>query len=308
MVGFIIRRVLAAIPVLWIVISVTFVLMHLAPGGPWDAMKGKKRLDPALQAAFNHKYGLDKPLYEQYLLYLRDVVRLDFGTSFAQQGSSTFSIIARGFPYSASVGLGAFFFAVIVGIPLGILASTKQNTWVDYISLIGATASYAIPNFVIGVFMLVIFGVKLGWVSILWKGQWSNYVLPSIVLGLGSAAFLARLTRAAMLEELHHEYVRTARAKGLSTRVVIARHVVRNALIPVVTIMGPTIAALVTGTIIIEQIFNVPGMGRLYITSITSRDYPVIMGVTLLYAFFIILGNMLVDITYGLIDPRVKNR
>ena len=307
MISFIVRRVLSAIPVLWIVITVTFFLMHAAPGGPWNALNTKKLLDPALEAAFNRQYGLDKPLYVQYVRYLDDVIHFNFGTSFEQQGTSAVSLIGQGFRYSALIGIFAFIFAVVTGVPLGILAAVKQNTWVDYGSLFGATAGYAIPNFVVGIFLLVIFGVKLDLVSILWNGSWKNYILPSIVLGLGSSAFLARLTRATMLEELHHEYVRTARAKGLRNRIVVFRHVVRNALIPVVTIMGPAIAALVTGTIIIEEVFNVPGMGHLYITSIDGRDYPVIMAVTLLYAFFIIIGNMLVDITYGLIDPRIKS-
>jgi ABC-type dipeptide/oligopeptide/nickel transport system permease component len=299
--------VLVAIPVLWIVITVTFVLMHAAPGGPWDALSLHKRLDPSLERSYDHTYGLDKPLATQYLIYLRNVAHLNFGTSFAQQGTSTLSVIFRGFPYSALIGLFAFIFAVIVGVPIGILAAVKQNTWADYASLFTATAGYAIPNFVIGVFLLVIFGVKLGWVSILWGGSWTSYVLPSIVLGLGPAAYMARLARATMLEEIQHDYVRTAKAKGLRGGAVIFGHVVRNAMIPVVTVMGPTIAALVTGTIIIEEVFNVPGMGHLYITSINARDYPVIMGTTLLYAVFIIVGNMLVDITYGLIDPRIKS-
>ena len=306
MIGFILRRVLAAIPVLWIVITVTFGLMHAAPGGPWNALNSRKLLDPALEAAFNHQYGLDKPLYVQYLNYLGNVIHFNFGTSFEQQGTGAAALIMQGFPYSAAIGIVAFIFAVAAGVPLGIRAAVKQNSWIDHTSLFGATAGYAIPSFVIGIFLLVIFGVDLGWVSILWNGSWTNYVLPSIVLGLGPAAFMARLTRATMLEEMHHEYVRTARAKGLRGTVVIVRHVVRNAMIPVVTVMGPTIAALVTGTIIIEEVFNVPGMGHLYITSIDARDYPVIMATTLLYAFFIILGNMLVDITYGLIDPRIK--
>ena len=306
MVRFVARRILSAVPVLWIVITVTFVLMHAAPGGPWDALGVHKRLDPSLEQAFNHAYGLDKPLYQQYLLYLDNVIHMNFGTSFQQQGTSTLAVIFTGFPYSATIGLVAFLFAVALGLPIGILAAVKQNTWADYASLFTATAGYAIPNFVIGVFALVLFGVKLGWVSVLWHGHWQNYVLPSLVLGLGPAAFLARLTRAAMLDEIQHDYVRTARAKGLRRNVVIVRHVVRNAVIPVVTIMGPTIAALVTGTIIIEEVFNVPGMGHLYITSISARDYPVIMGVTLLYAVFIIAGNLLVDISYGLIDPRIR--
>jgi len=306
-VRFVVRRVLSAIPVLWIVITVTFVLMHAAPGGPWDALSVHKRLDPALQAAFNHRYGLDKPLYQQYFIYLNNVIHLNFGTSFSQQGTSTLSVIFTGFPYSAAIGLFGFIFAVIIGIPIGILAAVKQNTWADYSSLFIATIGYAVPNFVIGVFLLVVFGVKLGMGSILWHGHWENYILPSIVLGLGPAAYLARLSRATMLDEIQHDYVRTARAKGLRFTSIVFLHVVRNAIIPVVTIMGPAIASLVTGTIIIEEVFNVPGMGHLYITSINARDYPVIMGTTLLYAVFIIVGNMLVDITYGLIDPRIKS-
>lgn len=298
---------MAAIPVLWIVATITFFLMHAAPGGPWNALNTKKLLDPSLEASFNQQYGLDKPVYVQYERYLDNVIHFNFGASFEQQGTSAVGLIRQGFRYSATIGLVAFIFAVVTGVPLGILAAVKQNTWVDYTSLFGATVGFAIPNFVIGIFLLVIFGAKLNLVTILWTGHWTNYILPSIVLGLGPSAFMARLARATMLEELHHEYVRTARAKGLRNRIVVFRHVVRNALIPVVTVMGPAIAALVTGTIIIEEVFNVPGMGHLYITSIDARDYPVIMAITLLYAFFIIIGNMLVDITYGLIDPRIKS-
>ncbi|HET9017528.1 MAG TPA: ABC transporter permease, partial [Thermomicrobiaceae bacterium] len=220
MIGFIIRRVLAAIPVLWIVTTVTFVLMHAAPGGPWDALNSRKLLDPALAAAFNHQYGLDKPLYVQYVNYLGNVIHFNFGTSFEQQGTGAGALIMQGFPYSAAIGVCGFIFAVVVGVPLGILAAVKQNSWIDHSSLFGATVGYAIPSFVIGIFLLVIFGVDLGWVSILWTGSWNGYVLPSIVLGLGPAAFMARLARATMLEEMHHEYVRTARAKGLRGTVV----------------------------------------------------------------------------------------
>ena len=307
MLRFVLNRVLWTIPVLWLVATVTFFLMHAAPGSPWDATAGGGReLDPRLEAAFNRRYGLDQPLARQYLLYLGHAVRLDFGDSFTRRGSSVVEVIGEGFPYSARIGVFALLLTVAIGLPLGLLAALKHNTLVDYGSLLVATVGYTVPDFVIAIFLIVLFAVRLDWVPVLFT-DWRSYILPSLALGAGGAAYIARLTRASMLETVGLDHVRTARAKGLRSRAVVARHVVRNGMIPVITVLGPALAGLITGTIIIERVFGVPGMGYLFIDSITTRDYPVIMGTTLFYALFVVLGNLAVDIGYGLADPRVRS-
>ena len=307
MARFVLTRILSMIPVLWLVATVTFFLMHAAPGSPWDAkVSGGRRLDPALAASFNRRYGLDKPLVQQYLIYLGNAVQLDFGDSYTKRGTSVVNIIMRGFPYSARIGILALLMSLAIGIPIGIIAALKQNTLIDYGSLVLATIGYALPDFVIAIFLLVIFAVQLDWVPVLFT-DWRSYILPSAALGMGGAAFIARLTRSSILELIGQDHVRTARAKGLRHRAVILRHVVRNAMLPVITILGPALAGLITGTIIIERVFGVPGMGYLFIDSITTRDYPVIMATTLFYAAIIVLANLAVDIAYGFADPRVKS-
>lgn len=306
MARFIVNRIIATIPVLWLVATVTFFLMHAAPGSPWDAKAiGGRRLDPALEASFNRRYGLDKPLGQQYLIYLGNALHLDFGNSYSKRGASVVDIIMRGFPYSARIGVLALVISLAIGIPIGILAALKQNTLLDYGSLLLATIGYALPDFVIAIILLAVFAVELDWVPVLFT-DWRSYVLPSLALGTGGAAFIARLTRSSVLELMGQDHVRTARAKGLRQRTVIARHVVRNAMLPVITILGPALAGLITGTIIIERVFGVPGMGYLFIDSITTRDYPVIMATTLFYASIIVFANLAVDIAYGLADPRIK--
>jgi oligopeptide transport system permease protein len=305
-VQYVVRRVLWTIPVLWLVATVTFFLMHSAPGSPWDAKSTQGRqLDPALEASFNRQYGLDEPLFIQYTTYLKNAVTLDFGDSYKQRGKSVTEIIAQGFPYSAKIGVLALILALTIGIPVGIFAALRHNTVADYASLFVTTISYTLPDFVIAIFLLIVFSVNLGWFPILFT-DWRSYILPAVALGTGSAAFITRLTRSSVLEALRDDHVTTARAKGLPNRTVIARHVVRNSLIPVLTVVGPAFAGLVTGTIIIERVFGVPGLGELFIDSITSRDYPVIMGVTLFYAFIIVMSNLVVDIAYGFVDPRIR--
>ena len=304
----VISRFLWAIPVLWLVATVTFFLMHAAPGGPWDAKSGGGRtLDPALAASFERKYGLDEPLWQQYARYLGNAARFDFGSSFTQEGTDVSEIVLRGFPESATIGLLAFAISLAIGLPIGVLAALKQNTLVDYISLLIATIGYTLPSFVVAIFFLVIFAVKLEWVPVLFDGG-KSYVLPALVLGISGSAFLARLMRSSTLEVMRQDHVRTARAKGLRARMVTGRHIVRNGMIPVITVLGPTLAGLITGTIIIERVFGIPGMGYLFIDSITRRDYPVIMGTTIFYAFVVVLGNLLVDIAYIVADPRIRSQ
>ena len=306
MITLILHRVLWTVPVLWLVATVTFFLMHAAPGGPWDAKTaGGRTLDPVLQASFDRKYGLDEPVWRQYVLYLGNAVRFDFGTSFSREGTDVEEIILRGFPYSAKIGVFAFLLALAIGIPVGVLAALKHNTIFDYASLLLATVGYTLPSFVLAIFFIVVFAVRLEWIPVLFQ-DWRGYILPSLVLGIGGSAFLARLTRSSMLEVMLHDHVRTARAKGLQPRRVVTRHILRNSLIPVLTVSGPTLAGLITGTIIIEWVFGVPGMGYLFIASVNARDYPVIMGTTLFYAAVIVLANLLVDLTYVLADPRIR--
>lgn len=305
MLRYTINRILWMIPVLWLVATVTFFLMHSAPGSPFDAKVKDKPIPASAEVAFNLKYGLDQPVHIQYLKYLGNAVRFDWGVSYRESDRPVSEIIASQFPYSARIGLAAFLIAIAVGVPAGLVAALRQNTWVDYLSLFLATAGYTVPSFVLAIFALAIFAVQFPIFPVLWGG-WQSYILPSVILGLASAAFLARLTRASVLEIMRQDHVRTARAKGLPSNVVTLRHIVRNAMLPVVTVLGPTLAGLVTGSIIIENVFGVPGIGTLYIESINSRDYPVIMATTLFFAFFIAFGNLLVDLTYGLVDPRIK--
>lgn len=308
MLKYVLNRLLWMVPVLWLVATVTFVLMHMAPGSPWDAKAGAsgRDLDASLQASFDRQYGLDDPVIEQYGKYLLNVIRGDLGNSYTESGTSVWEIILRGFPYSARIGVLALAISLLIGIPVGIYAASRHNRPGDYVSLFVTTLSYTLPDFVIAIFLLILFSVKLGWTPILFS-DWRSYILPALALGTGSAAYIARLTRASVLESMRAEHVTTARAKGLSPRVVLFRHVVRNGMIPVITTIGPALAGLITGTIIIERVFNIPGMGHLFIDSINQRDYPVIMGVTLFYAFIITLGNLLVDIMYGLADPRIRD-
>jgi len=236
-----------------------------------------------------------------------NLLRGDLGLSFTRQ-RPVVDIIGQGIGTTFQLGLGALVFALAFSIPLGIISALKQNTLVDYSSMLVATIGTTIPSFVIAIFLIYIFGVNLNLLPFVGWGSWQHMVMPMFVLGLGAGAFLTRITRASMLEAIRQDYVRTARSKGLRERTVIVGHALKNALIPVATIIGPATAGLITGSFIIETLFNVPGMGRLYIISILARDYPVIMGTTLLYAFLIMMANLTVDILYGVLDPRIKVR
>jgi len=332
--SFVIRRVLWLIPVILTVSFLTFFLMHRAPGGPWDQ---EKNVAPATLEALNAKFGLDKPewfnpdevrtawnhgernplrlarafLDSQFFNYLFNLARGDLGPSYRSRGSeSVQSILIRKFPVTAKVGLVATVFALVVGIPLGVFGALRQNSWIDYLSLGIATTGVSVPSFIVGVLLIIAlsqwFGVKPIRSPEEWEGFSTAYILPGIVLGLGTMSYITRLTRSAMLEVIRQDYIRTARAKGLREPTIITRHMLRNALISVITILGPAIAGLVTGSFIIESIFNVPGMGREYVQAIAARDYSMIMGTTLFYAVMVAIANLWVDIMYGLLDPRIR--
>jgi len=329
MTTYFLRRILWMIPVLFTVALITFVLMHAAPGGPWDRDLNARQVDAATQKVLNAHYGLDKPLWRQFIAYVVGdfnqegkfdcgLVCGDLGPSYRIRGSTVQDLlfeppkgktgIYSRFGYSMRLGLMALGMAALIGIPVGVFAALRQNSWVDYVSLFIATVGISLPSFVMAIFLIIIFASMLHLVSVIPK-SWDEvraWILPAAVLGFGTMAYTARLTRTAMLEVLRQDYIRTARAKGLHERVVVYRHMLRNAMIPVVTILGPALAALVTGSFIIETMFSFPGMGRAYVTAIGQRDYSMIMGTSLIYVFLVSIANLTVDLLYVFIDPRIR--
>ena len=304
MTAYIIRRVLWTIPVLWAVATITFFLMHAVPGGPFDR---DRPLPSSVQANLNAKYNLDKSLPEQYVLYFKDLVQGDLGTSFRTQ-QPVANLIKDGWVQTAQLGLMAFAFAMVIGLTLGTVSALNQNRPADYFGVFFATIGTALPNFVLATFLVIIFAVKLGWFDVLgWEfGNYRKMVLPILTLGVLPAAYVARVTRASLLEVLNQDYIRTARAKGLAEWVVIMRHTIKNAMVPVLTIAGPLAAVLVTGSFITETIFQINGIGRRFVLSIFDRDYGLIMGTVLLYSMIVIIANLIVDILYAVVDPRIR--
>jgi ABC-type dipeptide/oligopeptide/nickel transport system permease component len=310
---YIIRRVLGMVPVLMFISLVTFSLAHAVPGGPFSR---EKPLPAEIIANLNRYYGLDQPLWKQYTDYMgltrnpmgefHGVLEGKFGPSYASRSRTVNDIFAAHLPVSAQLGLAALLIAIAIGVPLGIVAALKQNSFWDYLSMTVAIFGVSVPNVVLGPIFILLFALTLKWFPVAGWGTLPQAVMPAVALGLSSSALMARLTRASMLQVIREDYIRTARAKGLSERVVIMRHALKNAFIPVATILGPLFAALLTGTFVVESIFAIPGMGKYFITSITNRDYPVVMGTTLLYAVFLVLANLVVDITYAYLDPRIS--
>jgi ABC-type dipeptide/oligopeptide/nickel transport system permease component len=301
---YVLRRILLIIPTMFFVALITFSLAHLAPGNPFDR-NDNRPLPQSTIDRLNSYYGFDRPLPEQFVIYLGNLLRGDLGTSLTR-GRPVAEIILQGAPATAQIGIQALLLALIFSIPLGIVSALRQNSVVDYASILVATVGTTIPGFVTAIFLIYLFGVTLHLLPFIGWGTWQHTVMPTVVLALGPGAFLTRITRASVLEAIHQDYVRTARGKGLREGAVIVGHVLKNALIPVATILGPAVAGLITGSFIIETLFNVPGIGRLYVISINQRDYPMIMSTTLLYAFLIMLANLTVDFVYGALDPRAK--
>lgn len=304
------RRILSAAPVLWFVATLTFFLMHAAPGDPWQALYGGSRNRPdtvsaAYEAGFNRKYGLDKPLYVQYSAYLLSAATFDWGVSFSEPDRPVSDILRRQFPVTARIGVSAFLAAVLLGVPAGVVAARRRGTWVDLAISVSATTVYSVPALVLGVYAIYLLGVWFPLFPVLWGGA-KSYVLPSAVLGIASAGYLALVTRTSVLDALGQDYVRTARAKGLRERTVSSRHVLRNSLIPIVTLLAPVLTNLVAGSLFVEYLFGVPGTGTLLFYSILERDYPVVMATTMLYTALVVLGNLLVDLAYGFMDPRIR--
>jgi oligopeptide transport system permease protein len=298
-----VRRILWIIPVLLGVSTLTFFIMHFVPGGPWD---GEKALDPTVVENLNRRYGLDEPVWKQYVNFLGNALQGDLGVSYTYQDRSVTDIILEGLPKSAALGLLAFAIAFTVGVSLGTLSAVKQNSVIDYISVGFSTLFASIPGFVLAFLLILTFSVTF---HLLPTGGWGSpkhLILPAIALAALPAAYIARITRAAVLDLLKQDYMRTARAKGLRPPVIYYRHALRNAFVPILTVSGPQLAALITGSFIIEQIFAIPGIGRFFVQGVFQRDYGLIMGAVLFYAAVIAAFNLAVDLLYGLADPRVR--
>ena len=286
-----------------LIATLTFAMMHSIPGGPFVR---EKAVPDEILKALNEKYNLDAPLYIQYLDYMKGLITFDLGPSYSKIGTTVNDLLEAGFPTSAKIGGLASILIVALGIPLGIISALKQNKPIDYFVMFMATLGVTIPSFVVATLIIYFFGGKLGWIPTFGLETWKGYIGPVIALSGYSLSFVSRLTRSSMLEVLRQDYIRTARANGLSEFKVVAKHAVKNALIPVVTYIGPMVAAILTGSFVIEKIFAVPGMGRYFIESIGNRDYTTIMGMTVFYAIFYIIMILLVDFAYSLIDPRIK--
>lgn len=309
MVRYLIGRIIGLVIVFIIVSIVAFLLMHSIPGGPFD--EEKSPLPPAAKANILRKYGLDKPLYEQYARYMWNAVQGDFGISFQSPTETVIQLIGRTWPVSIQLGLLATVVAFSSGLLFGIVAAVKQNTWIDYIVTFISTLGLTVPNFVIATWLVLVLVVRLGWLPTGgWPtgggGDWKTMIMPVIALALGPSALVARYTRSSLVEVISSDYIRTARAKGLSERAVVLRHALKNALIPLITIFGPQIPNLITGTIFVEVIFRVPGLGKFFVSSIYLRDYPMIMATMLLVAMLWSITYLLSDILYTIVDPRIR--
>ena len=303
MLSYIIRRLLIIIPMALLVVTLTWGLIRMAPGNFYST---EKKLPPAVEANIKKKYGLDKPWYQQYAIMLGNIVRGDFGDSLKYEGQSVNEIIRRHFPYSATIGICAYILALIIGLAAGIIAALKQNSAADYGSMSLAMLGLSVPNFVLGPILVLIFSLWLYWLPPARVGGFSSYVLPVITLAAIYAAYIARLTRAGMLEVMRSDYIRTARAKGLSETKVLLKHAIRGGLIPVVSFTGPALAALLAGTVVIERVFAIPGLGNIFIQSVLNRDEPLILGIVAFLSILVMIFNLLVDISYAFLDPRIR--
>ena len=305
MIQFIIRRLLITIPTILIVITIAWGLIKLAPGNFYT---GEKRIPRSIEKSIREKYGLDQPWYVQYGRMMRQVLKLDFGTSLRFEGQSVNSIIARSLPVSVTVGLLAYLLALVIGVTAGSIAALKQNTKWDYISMALAMVGISIPNFVLGPILVLYLSLYFYWLPpARWNGFWSsNVILPVLTLSAIYMAYIARLTRAGMLEVLRSDYIRTARAKGLSERAVVLRHALRGGIMPVVSFTGPALAFLLTGTVVVEKIYALPGLGNYFIQASLNRDEPLIIGIVAFISISLLLMNLLVDIAYAYLDPRIR--
>jgi oligopeptide transport system permease protein len=302
MVRFILGRVFTGAFVVIVVSSITFFLLRVLPGGPFDA---EKRLPPQILINIEQKYSLTEPVWKQYLIYMNHLLTGDFGPSYKYVDRTANDIIGATLPVSMVLGLVALLTSVILGTSIGTISAARPRGVFDFIAVFLSTALVSVPSFVIGAVLIYVFSVKLGWFPAALWGDARHLVLPALTLALGPAAYLARLVRASMLETSQATFIRTARAKGLSETRVVVKHILRNALIPVVTVLGPITAYLITGSFVVEHIFAIPGMGRFFVFAVSNRDYPLVMGITIVYTVILVLANLLVDILYIVLDPRI---
>jgi len=307
MLRFALGRLLSAIPTLLILITLAFLLIRVAPGGPFDS---EKQLPPEIEANLRAAYNLDAPLLSQLGTYLGNILRGDFGPSFQYRDYTVTELIATGFPVSLKLGLLAMVVALLLGVTAGVIAALRQNRPADYTVMTTAMTGISIPNFVMAPLLVLVFAVYLGWLPAggLGDGSLQYLVLPVIALALPQVAYIARLTRGSMIEVLRSPFIRTARAQGLPTRTLVIRHALKPALLPVISYLGPALAAIITGSVVVEQIFGVPGLGRFFVQGALNRDYTLVMGVVVFYGSLIIVLNFAVDLLYGWLDPRLKQR
>lgn len=302
MVRFALRRVVSMFVAVFIVITLTFFLMNMVPGGPFNT----ERLGARAVALLESKYGLDRPIFEQYIGYLKDLSRGDLGISIKKIGYSVNEIIKEKFPISAKLGALAFFISLALGLPAGVVAAMKRNSLTDRVLMFVCTIGVSVPSFIVATILLYVFAIKLAILPSMRLHSTASYIMPAIALSLSPLCYIARLVRSSMLEALDQDYIKTARAKGMSQFVVVAKHALRNSVIPVITYLGPLTVNMLTGAFVIEKIFSIPGLGKYFVESISGRDYPMIMGTTIFYAVFLLIVNLLVDLLYKAVDPRIK--
>ncbi len=309
---FILRRLFSSVLVVFVIITASFFVMKAAPGGPFDS---DRKLPVEVKRNIEAKFHLDKPTWQQYLLQMESIVlHGDFGPSMKYPDRTVNEILAEGLPVSIVLGIQALFIALLIGLPAGLIAGLKQNSLTDYTTMTGAMAGVSIPNFVLGPLLIYLFAIQLQWFDAAnWHGPSAGLIphlkssfLPSLTLGMYFAAYIARLTRGGMLEIIRQDYIRTARAKGLAERVVVYRHALKGAIVPVVSYLGPAFAGMLTGSVVIEKIFNIPGLGTHFVNSAFNRDYPLVLGTIVLYSALLVLLNLIVDVLYTVLDPRVS--
>ena len=297
------NRFITGLFVILSVITITFFLLRILPGGPFDL---EKKLPPQIQKNIEAKYKLDQPVWKQYVLYLKDLVRGDFGPSYKYVDRSVNEIIGETLPVSFELGIVALLLSVLIGLSAGVISFISSKGVLDYVSITFSTVLVSVPSFVVGAVLIYFFSIKLKWFPAALWGGFDYIVLPALTLAAGPAAYIARLVRASMLDISNENFVRTARAKGLGEFTVVTKHILFNAFIPVITVLGPITAFLVTGSFVVEHIFAIPGIGRFFVQAVTNRDYPLVMGITIVYSVILVLANFLVDICYVMLDPRIK--
>ncbi|WP_079912071.1 ABC transporter permease [Paenibacillus sp. 32352] len=304
MAQYVVRRFISMMVTLWLIITVTFFLMHAVPGSPFE--KDGRNSNPTAVQNLMEFYNLDKPVSVQYLMYLKSLLTLDLGPSIGHFPDTVNSMIERGFPVSLQLGLVSILFAILCGVALGTVAALRHNRMIDYMAMVFAVIGIAVPNFIVATLLIKYVAVEWKLLPVATWGSWKHVILPALALSTGPLAIIARLTRANMLEVLTADYIETARAKGLSTVTIVLKHALRNAILPVVTLLGALVANVLTGSFVIEKIFAIPGMGKYFVDGINNRDYSLIMGTTVFYSALLVFMMFLVDVAYGLIDPRIK--